>query len=66
MPITKAVVSEHICPLPSPTALAERGYLPTTEWTCDECGTVYILTEGGAASVYWSRVPTEPEEPVAE
>ena len=54
MPITKAVVSEHICMAPSPGVLTSHGYLAGTEWTCDECGAVYLLTSEGAASSFWA------------
>lgn len=73
MPITKAIVSQHICPLPNPESLTSRGYLPGTEWTCDECESVHVLSTEGSAGVYWSLVEIEvpiapkiPDEPVAE
>lgn len=65
MPITKAVRSAHICDLPDPARLASLGYLPETEWTCDECASVYVLVTEGMAGMSWKlQEPiSEPEEP---
>lgn len=69
MPITKAVVSVHQCDPPPAARLVSLGYLATTEWTCDECGVVHVLSTEGMAAPYWEKIepPTGPEpEPEPE
>lgn len=67
MPITKAVRSAHVCDLPDPMRLMSLAYLDGTEWTCDECAKVYMLSSAGMAGPYWVDITPPPtEEPPAE
>jgi hypothetical protein len=63
MPITKVVTSGHICWKPKADEMSAHGYLNGTEWTCDECGKVFLLQTGGMAGMSWALAepPVEPE-----
>lgn len=63
MPITKALIGDHVCIVPSAQTLIAHGYLIGTEWTCDYCDAVHVLALGvGMAAPYWEV--TEPEVPL--
>jgi hypothetical protein len=66
MPITKAVISVHQCDPPPAARLISLGYLATTEWTCDECGTVHVLSTEGMAAPYWEKIEPPGPEPEPE
>jgi hypothetical protein len=47
--------------------LMSLAYLDGTEWTCDECAKVYMLSSAGMAGPYWVDITPPPtEEPPAE